>query len=144
MNNSKIKIKLYARQEWSTEVELVTHGERQDGLSKASGSGRHHRTVHGGILMEVQAQTWVRNPKDSRQVDWDLPEGSQLEPIGWLVIKNPLANAGDAGSISEKGRAPGEGNGNPLQYSSLENSMDRGDWWATVRQVTNSRIGLNN
>ena len=81
---------------------------RQDGLSKACSSSRHHRIVHGGILMEVKAQTWVRNSKDSRQLDWDLPEGSQLEPIGWLVVKNPLANAGDVGSISEKGRAPGE------------------------------------
>ena len=48
---------------------------RQDGLSKASSSSRHHRTVHGGILMEVKAQTWVRNLKDSRQLDWDLPGG---------------------------------------------------------------------
>ena len=68
-------------------MEFVTHGERQGRLSKASGSGRHHRAVHGGILMEVRAQTWVRNPKDSRQVDGDLPEGPQLEPSGWLSGK---------------------------------------------------------
>ena len=42
------------------------------------------------------------------------------------VIKNPYANAGDIGSISELGSSPGEGNGNPLQYSCLGNSMDRG------------------
>ena len=41
-------------------------------------------------------------------------------------------NAGDTGSIPESGISPGEGNGNPLQYSCLENSMDRGAWWATV------------
>ena len=49
------------------------------------------------------------------------------------VVKNPRANAGDArdvGSISGSGRSPGVGNGNPLQYSCLENSMDRGDWRA--------------
>ena len=49
------------------------------------------------------------------------------------VIKNPLANSGDArdvDSISESGRSPGVGNGNPIQYSCLENSMDRGDWQA--------------
>ena len=54
-------------------------------------------------------------------------------------IKNQPANAGDArdaGLISELGRSPGEGNGNPLQYSYLENSMDRGAWWATVHGVT--------
>ena len=50
------------------------------------------------------------------------------------MAKNPLANAGDtrdASSIPRLGRSPGEGNGNPLQYSCLENSMDRRSWWAT-------------
>ena len=47
-------------------------------------------------------------------------------------------NAGDPGSIPGLGRSPGEGNGNPLQYSCLENAMDRGAWWATVRGVTKS------
>ena len=52
-----------------------------------------------------------------------------------LVVKNPPANAGDIrdmGSIPGSGRSPGEGHGNPLQYSCLENPMDRGAWWATV------------
>ena len=52
-----------------------------------------------------------------------------------LVVKNPLATAGDIkdpGSIPGWGRSPGKGNGNPLQYSCLENSMDRGAWQATV------------
>ena len=55
-----------------------------------------------------------------------------------LVVKNLPANAGDisdAGSIPGLGRSPGEGNGNPLQYSCLENSMDRRAWWATVHGV---------
>ena len=50
--------------------------------------------------------------------------------------KESACNVGDLDSISGLGRCPGEGNGNPLQYSCLENSMDRGDrgaWWATVR-----------
>ena len=50
-----------------------------------------------------------------------------------LVVKNLLANAGDirdSGSIPESGRSLGEGNSNPLQYSFLENPMDRGPWWA--------------
>ena len=53
-----------------------------------------------------------------------------------LVVKNPLANAADArdiGSVSEVRRSPGVGNGNPLQYSCLENSIDRGAWWATIQ-----------
>ena len=47
-------------------------------------------------------------------------------------------NAGDPDSILWLGRSPGEGNGNPLQYFCLENSMDRGFWWATVHEVTKS------
>ena len=47
-------------------------------------------------------------------------------------------NAGDPGSILGSGRSPGEGRGNPLQYSCLENSMDRGASWATVHRVTKS------
>ena len=58
-----------------------------------------------------------------------------------LVIKNLPANArntGDAGSIPGLERSPGEGNGNPLQYSWLKNSMGRGAWQATVHGVTKS------
>ena len=54
----------------------------------------------------------------------------------YSVIMNPHANAGDirdAGSIPGLGRAPGERHGNPLQYSCLENPMDRGAWWAIVQ-----------
>ena len=54
------------------------------------------------------------------------------------MIKNPPAGAADAGSITGSGRSPGEGNGNPLQYSFLENPMDREDWWATVHGVAES------
>ena len=50
--------------------------------------------------------------------------------------KESACNAGDLGLIPELGRSLGEGNGNPLQYSFLENSMDRGAWWATVQGVS--------
>ena len=53
------------------------------------------------------------------------------------MVKNPPANAGNVGSIPGWGRSPGGGNGNPLQYSCLENLMDRGAWPATVHGVTN-------
>ena len=61
------------------------------------------------------------------------------------MVKDPPANAegigmqGDAGLIPGSGRSPGEGNGNPLQYSCLENSMDRGAWQATVHGVAESQ-----
>ena len=61
--------------------------------------------------------------------------------LGGSVVKNPPASAGDrgdAGSILGSGRSPGVGNGNLLQYSCLENSMDRGAQWAIVHRVAKS------
>ena len=61
------------------------------------------------------------------------------------VVKNPPANAGDTrdmGSIPGLGRSPGEGKSNPLQYSCLENPMDRGTWWAVVLGVAESQTQL--
>ena len=62
-----------------------------------------------------------------------------------LVVKNTPANSGDIrdmGLIPGMGRSPGGGYGNPLQYSCLENPMDREAWWATFHGVTKSQIGL--
>ena len=63
-----------------------------------------------------------------------------------ILVKNPPANAGelkDAGSIPGLGRFPGEENGNPLQYSCLEDPMDREAWQATVHRVTKSWTQLS-
>ena len=65
----------------------------------------------------------------------DFPGGSDGKAFAY--------NAGDPGSIPGSRRSPGEGNGNPLQYSCLENPMDRGAWWATVQGVTKSRTWLS-
>ena len=62
-----------------------------------------------------------------------------------LVVKIPPADSGDvrdAGSVSELGRFPGGGHGNPLHYSCLENPMDRGAWWAAVHRVAKSQTQL--
>ena len=59
------------------------------------------------------------------------------------MIKNLPASAGDLGSFPGSGRFLGEGNGNPLQYSCLGNTMDRGAWWATIHGVTKSRTRLS-
>ena len=59
-----------------------------------------------------------------------------------LMVNKPSANAGnirDTGSIPGLGRSPGGGHGNPLQYSCLENPMDRGAWWAMVHRVEKNR-----
>ena len=61
-----------------------------------------------------------------------IPDGS--------VVKNPSANGGDVDLIPGSGRSPGEGNGNPIQYSCLGNPMDRGAWWATIHEVAKSQI----
>ena len=68
-------------------------------------------------------------------VDPQFPGGSE--------VKLSACNAGDPGLISGSGRSPGEGNGNPLQYSCLENPMDGGAWWATVHGVAKSQTGLS-
>ena len=65
---------------------------------------------------------------------WGFPGGSQG--------KVSACNAGDLGSIPGSGRSLGEGNGNPLQYSWLENPMDGGAWWATVHRVKKSQTRL--
>ena len=61
----------------------------------------------------------------------------------WLSGKESARNAGDVGLIPGSGRSPGEGNSNPLQYSCLENTMDRGAWRATVHGVTQSWTQLS-
>ena len=69
---------------------------------------------------------------------YDLTQTRQL----CLVVKNPPANAGDLrdeGLIPRLRRSPGGGNGNPLQYSCLENPMDRGAWGARVHRVSKSQ-----
>ena len=62
-----------------------------------------------------------------------------------LVVKSPPAKTGDireAGSIPGSGRSPGGGDSNPLQYSCLENPMDRGAWWAIIHRVAKSQTRL--
>jgi len=62
----------------------------------------------------------------------------------WLRHKESACNVVDLGLIPGLGRSPAEGNGNPLQYSCLENPMDSGAWWATVHRVTKSQTRLRN
>ena len=62
---------------------------------------------------------------------------------GGSVVKNLPANAGNTGSVPGLGRSTREGNGTPLQYSCLENPMDREAWWATVHEVSKSQTQLS-
>jgi len=73
----------------------------------------------------------------------ELDTTEQLNNAGDSEVKASACNAGDLGSIPGSGRSPGEGNGNPLQYSCLENPMDGGAWWATVHGVAKSWTRLS-
>ena len=75
---------------------------------------------------------WGKNWDNSYNINlsWGFPGGS--------VVKNTPANAGDAGSIPGLKGSPREGNGNPLQFSCLENPIDRGAWRAAVHGVAQS------
>ena len=77
------------------------------------------------------------------QMDWDVGLGTGLGNASWLSAKESACNSGDPGSIPGSGGSPGEGNGNPLQYSCLENTMDRGAVWDTVRGIAKSQIQLS-
>ena len=66
----------------------------------------------------------------------------EIKPVHCSFGQESACKAGDPGSVSGLGRSPGEGNGNPLQYSCLKNSMDRGAWQLTVHGVTRVRHDL--
>ena len=63
--------------------------------------------------------------------------------LGGSDAKESACDAGDPSSISGSGRSPGEGNDNPLQYSRLEDPMDRGAWWAVVHEVAKNQTRLS-
>ena len=108
-----------------------------------------HFTVRPFVKAEIKSETqpqllilydiYLENKYQLKKNVWDtggFPGGSE--------DKASACNAGDPGSIPGLGRSPGEGNGNPLQYSCLENPMDRGAWRATVHGVAKSRTRLSN
>ena len=66
-----------------------------------------------------------------------------IGPLVAQMVKHLSISVGDLGSIPGSERFPGEGNGNPLQYSCLGNPVDRGGWWATVQGVTHSQTRLS-
>ena len=87
----------------------------------------------------------MKRNKDHLRDPWDNIKLTNIHIIGvkgGAEVKKLLANSGDTRDVSStpgSGRSPGIGKGNPLQYSCLENSINRGAWWATVHGVTKSR-----
>ena len=113
----------------------------------------HYRKGFRGNRMQIKRATFIQKLKTkeastrptilsehrcqvfSKRHKIGLPGGSE--------VKASACNVEDLGSIPGSGRSPGEGNGNPFQYSHLENPTDGGAWWATVHGVTKSRARLS-
>ena len=96
-------------------------------LENPTDGGAWETAVHGVAKSRTRLSDFT--------LTWGFPGGSE--------VKASACNAGDLGSIPGLGRSPGEGSGNPLQYSCLENPMDRGAWRATAHGVTKSRTRLS-
>ena len=100
-------------------------------------------TIHGifqAKVLEWVAISYSRGSSLPRDRTWvSRIVGERFILPGGSEVKASVYNVGDLGLIPGLGRSPGEGNGNPLQYSCLENPMDGGAWWATVHGVTKSR-----
>ena len=112
----------FLRQEYWTELPFPSPGDLPDlGLEP--------------IFPPLQVDSLLLN-------HWGMNQPIHLVP----AVSDGKASAysvGNLGSIPGSGRSPGEGNGNPFQYSCLENPMARGAWWATVHGVVKSQTGLN-
>ena len=103
-------------------------------------SPRHEEACHVCLFNNIMR---IQGPAQTLLVATDTNSNSLnlKEKVGFpggTVVKNLPANAGDAGSIPGSRRSSREGNGNPLQYSCLENRMDRGVWRATIHGVSQS------
>ena len=101
---------------------------------EATGSLRCGHERHPVILSAGQT-----GPRPTRPRGGELPGGAAYP---WWLRQESACSAADPGLIPGSGKFPGERNGYPLQYSCLENSMDRGAWWATVHVYTSSNVYL--
>ena len=126
---------------------LYTHANKLPTLTQQVPPQR--RVKSGPGTLQVKFMLFFHNRL--RKLSWawyHIVFEEQQEPSidfpGGSDSKKSACNAGDLGSIPGSERAPGEGNGNPLQHSCLENPMDRGAWWATVHRITKSQTQLSN
>ena len=119
------------------------------GLGRSPGEKNGYPLHYSGLensmdcIVHEVAKSWTRL-SDFHFIDF--PGGSDGKATLTLTLTVTLSacNAGDLGSIPGLwGRSPGERNGNPLQYSCLENAVDRGTWWTTAHGATKSQTGLS-
>ena len=94
-------------------------------------------TVHGVTKSQTRLSDFTFTHKQFKKTKLSVTKLLVIT-YWWFSGKESSCNAGDLGSIPGWGRSRGEGNGNPLQYSCLENAMDRGAWQATVQGVAKS------
>ena len=117
------------------------------GLGRSPGEGNGNPLQYSCLENSMDGGAWwatVHGVAKSRTLLSDFT----FTWLSWASLvaqksKTSVCSAGDPGSIPGLGRSPGEGNGSPLQYSCLENSMDGGAWWVTVHGVAKSRTRLS-
>ena len=102
-----------------------------------------NQVADGNLLYTTGKSAWCCDDLDGGIGVW-VGRRSKREEFYGSNSKESACSAGDLGLVPGLGRFPGEGNGHPLQYSCLENSMDKGAWWATVNGVTKSQTQLSN
>ena len=128
-------------------VELYSHDNiESEYLSKKYllGAWKMERVCTGGRDGEERAiQKFHLQWQSLREKHLSITTDIALRFSKWLSGKESACQTGDLGSIPGLGRSPGKGNGSPLQYSCLENPMDRKAWWATVHGVPKSQTWLN-
>ena len=90
--------------------------------------------IYPRLCLQVGLASWLRTYLTNQYV---------IRRYCFPEVKASAYDAGDLGSIPGSGRSSGEGNGNPLQYSCVENPMDGGAWWATIHRVAKSRTRLS-
>ena len=116
------------------------------GSGKPSGEGNDNPLQYSCLENLMGRGAWWIQSMGSQRVGHDLVTNQQLVLAylffkglpGGSVGKESACNVGHLGSTPGSGRSPAERNGRPLQYSRLENSKDRGAWWATIHGITNS------
>ena len=112
-----------------------------------TGSGIQRKPKAEGGARTLRKTLWQTRPHPKQKVTAEeFGAGRALKGSQCLRGKESACGAGatrDTGLIPGSGRLFGEGNGNPLQYSCVENPVDRGAWWATVQRVSKSRTGLS-
>ena len=95
----------------------------------------HYIYIYSHIYTYILLYIYIHTHTHTHIYIYEIPCGSDS--------KESACNVRDPGSVLGLGRSPGEGNGNPLQYSYLENPMDRGAWWAVIHGVSKSRTQMS-